>query len=66
MTAQLQSAINKIESLPESEQNALALLILQEIQWDKSFEQSQDMLSKMADEALAEFKQGKTDTFNSL
>jgi hypothetical protein len=66
MTAQLQSAIHQMETLPESEQNALAHLIMQEIEWDKSFEQSQDLLSNLADDAMSEFKAGKTKPLSEL
>jgi hypothetical protein len=38
----------------------LATLILQEIEWESRFENTQNELSLLAAEALAEFKAGKT------
>lgn len=64
MIQQLEKALTKLSELPESEQESIAALILaeieDEIQWDEQFSRSQDQLENLADEALAEFKQGKT------
>jgi hypothetical protein len=50
--------------LPETEQDAIAAFILEELEdearWDRAFSQSQDMLVKLAAEALAEDQAGKT------
>lgn len=50
--------------LPPKDREALGALLLQEIQsdkrWSELFASSQDLLSKLADEALAEHKAGKT------
>jgi hypothetical protein len=50
--------------LPETEQDAIAAFILEELEdearWDRAFSQSQDMLAKLAAEALAEDQAGKT------
>lgn len=56
--------------LPEADKNAnttqilFVALILEEIEsehrWNEAFAKSEDKLAQLADEALAEFKQGKT------
>lgn len=50
--------------LPPKDREALGALLLQEIQsdkrWSELFASSQDLLSKLADEALAEHEAGKT------
>jgi hypothetical protein len=64
MTTLLKKAFDKVSKLPQSEQEAIAALILDEIaseqKWDELFAKSQDKLSQLADEALEEFKKGKT------
>ena len=64
MTQLLDTAFSKASQLPDEEQDALAALILKEIeserQWEEAFAQSQDLLAELADEALAEHRAGKT------
>lgn len=64
MTDLLKKAFDAISALPPERQNAMAKMILAEIEdeerWDKSFAASQDKLASMADEALAEHRAGKT------
>jgi len=64
MTALLEKAIQQVSRLSEREQEAVAALILDEIsselRWDAQFAGSQDVLARLADEALAEFDAGKT------
>jgi hypothetical protein len=64
MTALLEKAIQQVSKLPEREQEAVAALILDEIsseqRWDAQFASSQDVLARLADEAVAEFDDGKT------
>jgi hypothetical protein len=60
MVKELKQAIEKAEQLPESEQQALANLILSEIEWENSFANSQSKLSSLASEALQEYKRGKS------
>jgi len=61
---QLERAISEIEKLPPAEQNQFAAWILEELhsdhRWSKSFAKSSDVLSDLADEALAEHKAKKT------
>jgi hypothetical protein len=64
MTELLERAIAKLQTLPESEQNAIASIILDEIEderrWDKAFSRSPDILAKLAASAMAEYRTGKT------
>ena len=54
----------KLKTLPASEQDAMAALILEELEdeilWDKAFEQSQSVLAFLAAEAMAEYQAGTT------
>ena len=65
MTKLLDSAFKKVSELPKVEQNIFARFILNEIKqeknWDKSFSNSEDMLSIMASEALDDYKNNKTE-----
>ena len=65
MTKLLDSAFKKVSQLPEIEQNIFARFILDEIEqeknWDKSFSNSEDMLYIMANEALDDYKNNKTE-----
>lgn len=60
----LNQAIEMASKLPEKDREALGALLIQEMQsekrWAKLFKSSQDKLSKLADEALAEHRAGKT------
>jgi hypothetical protein len=64
MTTLLEQVIAEVKKRPATEQNAIAALILEELEeearWDESFEKSQDVLAKLAEEALAEDQAGKT------
>jgi hypothetical protein len=64
MTTLLANAFAEASKLPESDQDALAKWLLEELhsekQWAASFAESEDILEKLADEALEEKKQGKT------
>ena len=60
MVMELKNAIEKAERLPEADQQALAQLILSEIEWENSFEDSQEKLSSLAKGALQEYKKGKS------
>ncbi len=65
MTTQLlEQAFAEAAKLPEREQDALATLVIEEMEaekkWDEAFAGSQDLLAQMADEALAEHKRGGT------
>ncbi len=63
MTQLLEKAFKEASKLPELEQNALACWLMDEIiserKWEQAFAESEDVLDKLADEALAEHAQGK-------
>ena len=56
--------MNQINALPPEEQDAVASLILEEIEsekrWDELFAGSQGQLVRLAEEAITEYKAGKT------
>ena len=64
MTKALEEAFQEASQLPEAEQDALAEAIRAEIRaeedWGKSFLSSQDVLERLADEALADHRAGRT------
>lgn len=64
MTKLLEQAFAEAKKLPEDEQDALANFLLEELaserRWTRAFSDSQDVLSQLADEALAEYHAGKT------
>jgi len=64
MTALLEKAMNEINALPPEEQDAVASLILEEIEsekrWDELFAGSQGQLARLAEQAIAEYKAAKT------
>ena len=64
MTERLEQAISKIKTLPSDQQEAIATLILEEIEeekrWDQFFAHLPDLLAKLAAEAMAEYREGKT------
>ena len=64
MTQLLERAFAAASKLPDSEQDAVASLLLAELEserrWTESFAASQDQLSALADEALREFETGET------
>jgi hypothetical protein len=68
MTDLLERAIAKLKTLPASEQDAIAAMILEELEdearWDATFAKSQDVLAKLAAEAMAEYRAGKTQELN--
>jgi hypothetical protein len=64
MTTLLGKAFEEAAKLPEVEQNAFAKWLLDELaserEWERLFAESEDVLSKLADEALQEHAEGKT------
>ena len=65
MTALLEKAVSKAASLPNDQQDALASLLLDEIEddarWDASFAKSKSILSTLAAEAMEEHRAGETE-----
>ncbi len=66
MTELLKKAFDAVSALPPERQNAVAEMILAEIEdekrWDEAFARSQDKLASLADEAIAEHRAGKSPT----
>ena len=64
MTKLLDKAFKEASKLPEPEQNMLARWLIDEIladrKWGKTFAKSEDLLDKLADDALKEHVNGKT------
>ena len=60
MISELRKALEGLEKLSENEQRRIADLILDEMKWDKTLAQSQEGLSQMANEALEDYKTGRT------
>jgi hypothetical protein len=64
MTNSLQQVIDEVSLLPVEEQETFAAWMLIELRseqrWNELFARSQDMLARMAEEALAEHRAGKT------
>ena len=62
MTRLLEKAFEKASELPEAEQDDFAAFILDELnserRWEQAFEDSQDELGQLADEALDEHEAG--------
>jgi hypothetical protein len=68
MTKALEEVIREVSKLSEEEQDALAEAIRAELlsdeEWERSFADSQDVLERLADEALAEHRAGRTKPLN--
>jgi len=64
MTAVMEKLIEATRKLPASDQDQYAARWLAELEddrkWDESFAESQDVLERMANEALAEHRAGST------
>ena len=64
MTNRLEEALARAAELPPDEQDALAAIILDEIEderrWVATFRASQDALARLADEALDDSNRGET------
>ena len=70
MTKLLEKALEKIASLPEEEQDAIAAEVLAELEdeaaWRKQFAAHRDELGRLANEALSEHRQGETRPLDDL
>lgn len=60
MTILLSKAFKKASSLPDSLQDQLARQLLEELEWEPSIKNSSDKIDKLAEQALHEYKTGKT------
>lgn len=63
MTQLLEQALTEVKKLPESEQDAIAALILDELaderRWQESFARSQDQLARLAAKAREDIRAGR-------
>ena len=68
MSKNLSRAVELARQLPEKDQEALGAILLREMEsekkWADLFAKSQDQLSKLADEALAHHRAGRTKPWN--
>ncbi|MCH7942665.1 MAG: hypothetical protein IIB67_05465 [Proteobacteria bacterium] len=62
MTKLLKQAFERVSALPDNEQDAIASIVLEEIEdearWRASFAKSRDALARLAKEARAEIARG--------
>jgi hypothetical protein len=69
-TELLERAFTQAAGLSQDQQNAIASLVLREMeseqQWDERFACSQDALAELADEAVMEFERGETKPLEEL
>ena len=70
VTKLLEKAFDEAAKLSEEEQRELAEWILAELdsdeRWERAFSNSQDKLVELADEALQEDTNGKTEDFDPM
>jgi hypothetical protein len=63
MTKLLQRAFDEASKLPEDEQDTLGRILLEELapeqRWEKLFAGTHDLVSELADQALAEHHAGR-------
>jgi hypothetical protein len=68
MTELLEQAIAQLKGQSIDRQDAIAALILEELdeerRWDESFGRSPDLLARLAAEAMDEYRAGKTQELN--
>lgn len=64
MSEMLDRAFEKARRLPDAEQDAIAAIILDELEdearWEESFLRSKDALARLASEAMEEDQRGET------
>lgn len=60
MVTELKEVISSLEKLKDEEQREIAKILKDEISWEATFKNSQEELSNLANEALQEYKAGKT------
>ncbi len=69
MTQLLEKAIAEIKKLSNDEQDAIAAVLMAELeserQWERAFDSTAEQLSSLADEALAQYRAGRTEPFES-
>jgi hypothetical protein len=70
MTELLEKAFAEAAKLPHEAQDMLARMLLDDLvaeeKWDDAFAKSQDKLALLADEALTEYRDGKTKALDEI
>ncbi|MDQ3749533.1 MAG: hypothetical protein M3367_11085 [Acidobacteriota bacterium] len=70
MTKLLEKAFSEASRLPTAMQNMIAVRLLEDInaeaKWDESFAETQNELSRLANEAIADFQNGKTKSLEEV
>ena len=70
MTELLEKAFAEASKLPPEEQDFLARMLLDDLaseeRWEQSFARSQDELTRLAGEALAEHERGETEPLEEI
>jgi hypothetical protein len=70
MTQALSAAIATAAKLPEEERDALASILLEEMEseerWRSLFADSQNLLEQMANQAMQDFQAGRVETIDQL
>ncbi len=70
MTQALSAAVATAAQLPEEEQDALAAILLEEMEseerWSSLFADSQNLLERMANEAIQDFQAGRVQPIDQL
>ena len=70
MTELLEKAFAEASKLPQEAQDMLARMLLDNLlaeeKWDDAFAKSQDKLAQLADEALNEYRDGKTKALEEI
>jgi hypothetical protein len=59
MTKLLEKAIQKLKELPEKEQDHFAAVVLNDLNWQETFDDSADKLDQLGKGVLKEIKAGK-------
>ncbi len=63
MTQMLEQALTEVKKLPEPEQDAIAMLILDELaderRWQENFARSQDQLTRVAEKVRQDIRAGR-------
>ena len=70
MTQALSAAVATAAQLPDEEQDALAAILLEEMEseerWSQLFADSQNLLERMANEAIQDFRAGHVQPIDRL
>ena len=60
MVSELKDVMSTLEQLNDDEQREIAKMLSDGMKWDSTLQSSQEKLSNLAQEALQEYKAGKT------